>query len=579
LKKIAWILLISISISIFLCFIPQTYGYTQQNIKIIYIHRNFSISRNGIIQISDNYEVKNIGTDPVNFIYIGLDETFYSKISYLSCIDSNGHKMDLNRIPSSGNGFEQWILLFLTPLSPLKTINFSITMEFIDIMSISSNKRLNIQFSKYPASPYTIQKYDVDIYSPSDSTINNPYTGQDATPPVTAPTEENLTPWQDTKLNFHITFTTGTPMQGFVSILRIIDLNHLGYIQVQEKHSVRNIGPIGMDALNNPKFSLPNNAKNIKIYDNFSVLSFSEKLSGQYNNITISLPPDRYAPRVGETFTYYVNYILPIEDFVSFNGDIVYLRIDLLFGEFNSQIYHYVSKLILPTGSSIISFSSGNSKIILDNDDGKPILKFDDYKITYRDSANINVVYNSIGAYWYLLVHPLIISLIISLIATAYVIVKRGLPYTRVEIKRKTVVSPSALREFSILYEQKIAVLIEMDKLDNDFQRRKLRSREYRKLHKTAEKNLLELDKSLEELKPEFRNVGGRYKEIVDKLEILEGEKTTIKDSLMRLQAKYKRKQIKPIAYRKLNEDFQNRLKKIKSNMEKLVQELRDYIT
>jgi len=568
------ILTIAIISSLILCFIPISSGSNQSSIVIYHVKRDFSISRNGIVQIIDNYAIMNNGTDPVSSIYLGLDEDYYSKISYISAYDINGFELDLEHIPNIGNGFEQWILFLTNPLSPGKIKNFSITMEFVDLISISTEKRISIQFSKYPASPYSIRKYDVTIYSPSDTTIHNPYTDMDATPPVNAPPEENISAWKNDVLNFYVTFTTNTPMQGFVSVLREINLNHIGYIQVIERHSVRNIGPIGMGTLDNPQFSLPIDAKNIRVYDNFSVLSYSEDIGGAYNNITLSLSPDRYALRVGETFVYYVQYILPIENYLSISGDYVIINIDLLLGLFNCQVYHYISKLILPTGSSIVSFIG--TKIKFENLDGSPIILFDEYQITPRDEINVNIIYNAVGAYWYLFVHPLLYALIIGCIASAYVITKRAIPFSKVEIKRKQEVSSSIVREFSILYEQKIAILMEVDKLDLDFQKRKIRSREYRKLLKTAEKNLSELDKSLDKLKPEFRSAGGRYKEIIDKLEILEGEKTTIKDSIARLQARYKRKQIKPIAYRKLNTDFQNRLKKIKSTMERIVQELRD---
>ncbi|TFF89202.1 MAG: hypothetical protein EU549_01450, partial [Promethearchaeota archaeon] len=331
-----------------------------------------------------------------------------------------------------------------------------------------------------------------------------------------------------------------------------------------------------MDALSTIKFAIPSDAKNIMVYDLYGQLSFKEKSGDLFNNISVSLTPNRYTIRIGEKFTYNVKYILPIENYLSFSGDIASIDIDLLLGRFNSQVYHFVSQLMLPKGSIIESFAGEN--IIFDCVDGKPTIIYDDYGVTDSSKAQVNILYNSAGSYWFILGHPLLISLIIGIIAALYVISKRAIPTTGIKITRKTIVPASVIREFCYLYEQKIALMSEIDNLDKEYQRRKLRSREYRKLLKNTEKNIADIDKSLDEIKPEFRNVGGRYKEVVDKLEIFEGEKTTTKDSLVRLKARYKRKQIKPIAYRKLNRDFKKRIKKINSNMEKLVQELRDYI-
>ena len=283
-KKIAWIFIIGILSSfILLILIPQSYSTNQEQITVEYVQRKFSISYNGIITIVDQYTIRNDGLDPTNSIFIGLDEDFSSRLTYLSGIDSKGFNLDLNAIPNIGNGFKQWILYFPNPLSFGMTRNFTITMEFIDLISIYTNNRVNIEFSKYPSSPYIIDEYDQTIYTPHGATtIHNPFTDMDTPPPAYASTEENINPWTEEKLNFYYTFTVGTPMQGYVSVEREIDLNHIGYIQVSEIHSVRNIGPGGMNSLSSPKFSIPNDAKNILIYDNFSQLTYNEELSGAY---------------------------------------------------------------------------------------------------------------------------------------------------------------------------------------------------------------------------------------------------------------------------------------------------------
>ncbi|MBD3228335.1 MAG: hypothetical protein GF329_09120 [Candidatus Lokiarchaeota archaeon] len=576
-KKWAWLLIIGITFSFILSLMPPSYASSQKSVKIANVHRDFYISRNGIITIIDNYEVRNDGLDSVTSIYIGLNEDYLQKLTYIKCyLSDSDEELDLQAIPNQGNGFDQWIVLFKTPLNPKDHKNFSIEMEFVDLISISTEKRVAIQFNKYPSSPYLIEQFDETIFGPSDCTIHDPFTDTDKAPPVNSPTETNIKAWSTETINFYITFTTGTPMYGFISVKQEIDLNNIGYIQVAEEHEVRNIGPGSMDALSSIKFAIPSDAKNIMIYDLYGQLSFNEKSGGSFNNISISLTPNRYAIRIGEKFTYNVEYVLPIENYMSFSGDIVSVNIDLLLGRFNSQVYHFISHLILPKGSMIQSFTGDN--IIINCIDGKPTITFDDYGITDSSNAQVNIQYNSAGSYWFILGHPLIIALIIGVIASLYVVFKRAIPTTGIKIERKTVVPSSIVREFCFLYEQKIALMSEIDKLDKQYQRRKLRSREYRKLLKNTENNISDIDKSLDEIKPEFRSVGGRYKEIVDKLEILEGEKTTIKDSLVRLKARYKRKQIKPIAYRKLNRDFKKRINKIKSNMERLVQELRDYI-
>ena len=557
----------------------NSYAVNNDDIIINYIHRDFIISRNGIITIIDNYTVYNNGLEPVSSLYISIDDDYYSKLKYIEARNKYNDLLNLKKIPNTGIDFEQWILLLDNPLNPKNTLNFTIKMIFIDLISISTNKKVNIQFNKYPISPYFIRKCIETFYSPTDTTIKNPFTDTDTSTPTTSPVQENISAWSSEKIFFSMTFTSGTPMYGFVYMYRELDLNYLGFIQVKEKHTVKNLGPYDMDRLSQIKFALPSIVKNVRVYDNFSMLNYQTKSSQKYINITISLSPDRYELNIGESYSYYVDYILPIENYiVSTSGDLVKFIINPYFGNFECQIYQYILKIILPQGSSIININN-ELGCDIENYNGKPVIIYEQYNTIDYGSSNIEITYNQMGSYIYLIIHPLLISLIIGLIASGYVIIKRGIPYTTVTIERKAIVPSAILREFCQLYEQKMAVMTEIDKLENYFRKRKIRAREYKKLLKVAEQNISEIDKALDELKPKFRSAGGRYSEIVEKLEFLEAEKMTKKDSLNMLKAKYKRKLITPRAYNKLNEQMQKELDKIKSQMEKLVQELRDYLT
>ena len=69
------------------------------------------------------------------------------------------------------------------------------------------------------------------------------------------------------------------------------------------------------------------------------------------------------------------------------------------------------------------------------------------------------------------------------------------------------------------------------------------------------------------------------FENIVKRLDVLEAERISVKDSLTLLESRYKRGRLPSrAAYQKLSDDFKKRRKKIDRTIDKLIQQLRSYL-
>jgi hypothetical protein len=135
------------------------------------------------------------------------------------------------------------------------------------------------------------------------------------------------------------------------------------------------------------------------------------------------------------------------------------------------------------------------------------------------------------------------------------------------------------IREFCSLYEEKNALTLEMRQAEEDAKRKKLAKKNFKNI---ITKNTAKVDEIQQELTP-FKSIlnesGEVFENIIKKLDVLEAERISIKDSLNLLESRYKRGRLPSrAAYMKLSDDFKKRRKKIDRTIDKFLQQLRSYL-
>ena len=205
---------------------------------------------------------------------------------------------------------------------------------------------------------------------------------------------------------------------------------------------------------------------------------------------------------------------------------------------------------------------------------GQEIISYELYNVTSFHEISLQISYSQslLGT----LTRPLLFTLIAGIIAAAYVTTRKLRAEAKPLVVTERPVTLPVLRQFCGLYEEKIALILEMERLDDRFQRRRMKKREYQKQTASYKKNVAAIEKDIARLRPKLTKAGGRYAQTVKQLEIREAERESVKTSLIHLESRYRKRRISLAAYQKLRRDLENKLKKTSSRMDRLIIRLKE---
>ena len=170
--------------------------------------------------------------------------------------------------------------------------------------------------------------------------------------------------------------------------------------------------------------------------------------------------------------------------------------------------------------------------------------------------------------------------LIISIIASIYVLtVKLRKKERDTVILKREFIPVNEIREYCSLYEEKNAFLLEIRQAEENARRKKIAKKNYKNI---LDKNTSKIDEIQQEINP-FKKILSEtnitFENVIKRLDLLEAERISVKDSLNLLESRYKRGRLPSrAAYLKLSDDFKKRRRKIERNIDKLIQQLRSYL-
>jgi hypothetical protein len=170
--------------------------------------------------------------------------------------------------------------------------------------------------------------------------------------------------------------------------------------------------------------------------------------------------------------------------------------------------------------------------------------------------------------------------LILILISSLYVlIIKTRKDEADLLAIKKELLPISEIREFCSLYEEKIALIVEIRNAEEDVKRKKIIKKKYKNIVDKNQKKIEEIDREIIPFKKLIIEIDVSFENIIKKLEILEAERLSVKDGLNLLAARYKRGRLPSrSAYMKLSDNFLNRQKKIDRSIDKNIRTLRSYL-
>jgi len=382
----------------------------------------------------------------------------------------------------------------------------------------------------------------------------------------------NVLPMHYEKFNVSYTFTETPPVEYLKMKKTIRVIPTAGLLLVHEVHVVKNLGKV---VLNNLAVYIPNRSYDIQVVDAYGELTIYPHQVGRKIAVTTRFRVDI---KQNTTYMFNVSYKVPIDELVREDGISFILNVDVN-PHIPILIREYKINVILPEGLSIIEFylNLHKERAILTKNDNQIIMMAMNITHLYFDSLLIRYIVTALPNYSRIF----FFSVMIGLIAFIYVASRRFLPryiVTKGAYLVEEMIPVDLIREFTDLYDEKIGIILELEKLESDLAAGKVKKREYLSKKATLENELRNTIRKLEPVKEELRKVGRRYNEAVKKLEILEEERESAKASLDFLKRRYRLRKIRKSVYEKLSEEQMKKLRKATEEIDRIIFDLRQLI-
>jgi hypothetical protein len=580
-------LLICLVVFLLAGFLIQPASSTTETVEVTSVQRTIHIDYNKIFKVTDRYVFTNTGSDPVSSFLFEVPSAFSLNLAYFQLYDANSEQLSFEKLPYDGSSFIRWRLYLNAPLLSGKNVTITnemafsgMTTDYPDTSVDGVEGHINFYFYRFPTSPYYIQKCNVTVTCDPRVTVYNSGSGYFSQ--LVLERNVNVSKNNDISYNSRFNLTEPSGYDYTLSAIkypimkREIRIDPWGYLYISEEREIEHFGPYGNFRVNKFTFNLTSDTENVYVFDKFGGLTFS--VSGKTTkSVTVDFDASRYTLLYHESATFWITYRLPLSNYMTQNGDKLKIDLNIFFGDCNAVIDDFAITIILPKDTSLNKvlpsadyFSSGSNEIIIG---------FNETDVTPYNSKIVELEIDVSNSYIDILSRPLLLLLILGSICTGYVIVKRLLPSKERLIERKSVVPTPILLEFCSLCEEKVALVSEIEQLEEDMKRRKIKKRDYRNELKNKEKRIFELNKDIDDLKITLKDAGGRFAQIVNEFEISEAERQSTTDGLYNLEQRYLRKKISIVAYQKLSDDLINRHKKAKTRLDKLLFELREILS
>jgi len=561
---------------------PQIPLYEDPNlISNLDVKRDLYVSNYGIVTVIDNFTIQNIGNEIKTYIQMGIPEVigldikdFDSLLTYFKAFGEGNEELAIDKLPYDGSGIQKWNIYLSDPIYPGETSQYLIKMIFHDLINYLYyyEDGYLMDFYEIPSSAYEIVDYELVIHRPDWST--------EAT--SSGLTKTDIDPWDVTALNWQYKIDAASyTIIECTNGKREIKIDSWGYIQVDDFYRMKNIGDGYLQTFT---ISIPANYINgtLSVFDTTSVLltevTYPSTLTKHdLANITIKWSQSRNPLYKNQEASIWIQYRLPLEDYQSFIGDKIKISLDLQLEMAEWPIKDFDIELSLPKGAIIATYSSLVNTIT--NLDGSTMVTNSYDVIIYNDETIISIQYYLFSNLFWANARPFLIILVSLIGLSAYIVTRREIQVEKIVMSRPKLVPSAIIREYISIYSEKIALDLDLEKLEDEFTRGKIKKRIFKTQYKIIERKMIDIDKEVKVLNVHFITAGGRFKQIIENLDLYEAEKIHARDGIKNLEKRYKMTgRISSAAFQKLRNENVKRLGKSKNNIDKVVEELRTYI-
>ena len=518
----------------------------------------------------DTFTVRNNGSAPIGAIEVDLPISYSERVMKVFGSDADGNDLEIVQLANSG-GFMRWRVNFFSSVGFDESYTFTVVSAFHSLTWIKDfdTNLFELDFLKFPVVPYVLSKASLSI---------NFRSGDSLAGSSVDTTENSIEPM--TVESFALEMTSYTP---YIIGERTTDiyLDAWGWLNYKETVTVHNIGPSRENTL---LFTVPAYSASVKIYDQVGVLASSQPGDYDWNStlaLQINLRSDRFGVDgfwPGYSYTFYITYSIQLashQEVVSTGN-----KLDVPIATMGPlRIVEHQVNLVIPDSVGVADITGGYRQLygVFER-----TYRYIQYNETNYNPLELSVTYQiSIAVFS----RPLFFSLIIGLIALAYVSLRKveavSETFTTPDDEKESTAHtagapPELVRKFATLYSRKTSLNIDLEKLETSRRKGKVKQREFRVRERDIKSQLESIDSELPSVRDDLLGYGSRYRDMIGHLE-LENEKIEgAKAGLRQLLRRKKKAQISRAAFEKIRQDYLKTIKKSTTATDRIILTLQE---
>ena len=571
----------------------------------IQINHTFEIQNGGLVVLKENFKLTNKhGGDMVllqNFT-TGFPFEYGSKLGCcFAYSEAPNNQLDLLHDVGLGKiGFYGTTIKFPNsgiPIGINEIYSFTVVFVFSDLVSVKTSGTTdelwwNFTFPMFPSLPYQVSECNVTIILPDETAYTDSLLASEGSDFGVTDLDSRQT------LNF-----MKSPLEKFAyapswlifrqltilppdnpfylvdanEINREMTLDEWGRISLSESYYLTNKGLWNLTEI---EIHLPQGVHEISARDESGdlLVVLAEGNATVLTNATILL---RSEIRENQEANFVVTYSVAWKGYINqyslhnFNWSFAFLERQ----HFNWPVRKLTTTFVLPEGAKFLQLPAVPENLkrekieSLQRDVFRETLTYTFYNVTAFHELDFSLTYDYF-VFWASFRPTLwvgVIVLVASVVALFWKVPKPT-PISIIPIPSKD------LRSFVDTYGKKTSLLLELETLEQQLKRSKIRRRRYRIRRKAIEGRLSVLSRDLSSLREKIRAAGTRYANVMRQIEIAETELEGTETDIRRVGARYRRGEISKGAYNRLLGEYHRRRERAKVTIDGVLLRLQEEI-
>jgi len=531
------------------------------------VSRSITTNSWGVTFVSDQFNLTT-GASPISQITLGIPSPLASRLRFTQAVDSQSNQLRVSPptvkslpLPLVGNYSELDIAF---PSAKTGTYDFNLTSVYSDLLSFNSTlSNFSFEFEPFPLTDgtYNVTNSQLSVKtgdwpSPKVSSVDGTF----ASVTFTAQTK-TLQKFNTTIAT--MTFSSTGTTQSILDVIanRTITLAQTGSIQVTDFYDITNKG----HDLTSIALPVPKNVRS----------AIASDIIPSTATLTVSTAPDgttavAFAPRFltlknGGSSSTRITYSLPTQSYLTSKG---IGRFELSFRLLDNVKFFeplLQMKIVTPVGFRLDSlrgqtFTVSGNQILVQVSTVTPMSN-----LSFTMDYQLDPFWASLSALgWAGLAVGSIAAIVLAVGATGTAgVAVSGAP-------------SELIGRFVELYDEKSAMRLEAEKMDEDLSRGALNRHEFKRRRRVIDLRIAELDRTLAPIKDQLSKANPRYQDMIRRLERAEADIQVVRTTSADLRNQYRSGRIARELYESLISDLGKRKEKAQQTMDAIVINLRE---